>query len=67
MIASLQNWFETLNAALDAEDLIETWQSNFAGIAYGENFRYDTEDRHISIFRNTDGRYERPVHYSLTY
>lgn len=62
-----QNWFPTLNDALESENLIETWDINYAGIAYGENFRYTTmvnnRMHHVSIFRETNGMYERPVHY----
>jgi hypothetical protein len=34
-------------------------------LAYGETARFVTEDFYlISVYRNTDGRYERPVWYS---
>jgi hypothetical protein len=62
------NWFDTLNEALAAENLLESFPFG-ANIGYGENFRYDINDdtkngRHVSIFRNSNGRYERPVHYA---
>jgi len=60
----IQNWFETLYAALASEGLIDTWPLG-CNIGYGENVRVHTDDKLISIFRNTDGRYERPVHYAL--
>jgi hypothetical protein len=64
-----QNWFETLNAALESESLLNTWDITMSPISYGENRSYNAVDdegqcRHISIYRETDGRYERPVHYS---
>lgn len=64
-----KNWFNTLNAALESEGLLETWDSvTMSGIRYGETVSYYAKDsmgrcRHISIYRETDGRYERPVHY----
>ena len=65
-----QNWFETLNAALDAENLVESFPFG-SSISYGQNFSYNyidpetNKERHVSIFRNTDGRYERPIHYNF--
>lgn len=65
------NWFNTLNDALESENLVESWEINFSGIAYGQNFSYNFNDngelRHVSIFRENDGRYERPVHYLTGY
>jgi hypothetical protein len=60
-----QNWFETLNAALEAEGLIEAWDISFDPISYGQNFRWSHDGKQISIFRENDGRYERPIHYRL--
>lgn len=57
-----QNWFDTLNDALDAEALTEMWP-------LGVNVPYDTTiglasgGRWISVTRDSAGRYERPVHY----
>ena len=64
-----QNWFNTLNEALESEGLLESWDFTYAGIGYGENFSYNWDDgtkwgRHISIYRENNGKYERPVHYS---
>lgn len=59
-----RNWFETLNEALASEGLIHTWDPLWRGIEYGENRIYIYKHRCISIFRENDGRYERPVHYS---
>ena len=59
------NWFETLSEALQSEGLEDTYPT-FHAIGYGETFKYDTEDGlHVSIYRETDGRYERPISYSL--
>lgn len=62
-----QNWFETLNAALESEGLLESFPFG-ANISYGETYRYTFDDkskhgRQVSITRSSDGRYERPVHY----
>lgn len=57
-----QNWFATLNDALDSEALTEMWP-------LGVNVPYDTTvglasgGRWISVTRDSAGRYERPVHY----
>jgi hypothetical protein len=59
-----QNWFDTLNQALESENLIDLWPLCL-NIGYGETARFTTDcNRLISVFRETDGRYERPVHYS---
>lgn len=58
-----QNWFDTLNEALDSEGLLEMWP-------LGLNINYDTTQglasggRYISITRDSAGRYERPIHYT---
>ena len=61
-----QNWFQSLSAALDSEGLEGLWPYD-SSIAYGQNVRHIVEHegvtRLISIYRETDGRYERPVHY----
>lgn len=62
-----QNYFETLNAALDSEGLIESWPLG-KSLQYGETFSYTFDDgsrygRYVSIYRDTNGRYERPVSY----
>jgi hypothetical protein len=65
----MQNWFNTLNEALASEGLLHTWTINMSPISYGENRRYTYLDNSkyghlITVFRETDGRYERPVHYA---
>lgn len=64
-----QNWFETLNAALESENLLDAWQCNWRPIGRDETrqFTYDDGSRYgraVSIYRDEQGRYERPVHYS---
>ena len=68
MRVSKPNWFNTLNEALASENLIDAWDISYDPINYGETFRWTWQDgsRHgrlISITRETDGLYERPVHY----
>ena len=60
-----QNWFETLNAALESEGLIEAWDISFDPISYGQTFGWIYNNQKVSIFRENDGRYERPIHYKL--
>lgn len=63
----MQNWFPTLNAALESEGLLETWDCTRPPIAYGDTARYVVERNgrfhQVSIYRDEQGRYERPVHY----
>jgi len=64
---SNRNWFETLNEALESEGLVDLWPLGVT-LSYGETYRFTADDgskfgRLISIFRETDGRYERPIHY----
>jgi hypothetical protein len=64
-MASKQNWFETLNASLESENLVEFWPLGL-NISYGQHVRFTTDcGRHISVFRENDGRYERPIHYRV--
>ena len=59
-----QNWFETLNQALESEGLIDFWELG-RNISYGETVRFTTDcGRLISVFRETNGLYERPITYS---
>ena len=61
-----ENWFETLNQALESEGLVDMWPLG-SNVGYGENVRHHVQDgdkiRLVSVYRETDGRYERPVHY----
>ena len=65
---SKQNWFKSLNDALNSEGLIEAWDCMAPTINYGETRRFTWEDgtrygHLVSIYRNEQGFYERPVHY----
>lgn len=62
-----RNWFETLNAALESEGLVELWELG-RNISYGENVRIVVDDgskhgKTICIYRDDRGMYERPIHY----
>ena len=63
-----QNWFDTLNAALESEGLLESWEMHFPPIPYSGTYSYTFDDgskygRYVSIYRDSSGRYERPVNY----
>jgi len=69
-----QNWFNTLNEALEAENLVEFWPMG-SNIQYGETVRHliDTGETYgkrqvpvyvnISVYRDERGMYERPINY----
>ena len=60
----MQNYFDTLNAALDSESLIDVWPIT-AIVPYGATIGFATAGRWISIYRDgVTGQYERPVHYA---
>lgn len=59
----MRNWFETLNDALEAEGLIELWPVGI-NITYDQTVSFAAGGRWISVYRDTAGRYERPVHYA---
>lgn len=61
---SKQNWFPTLNDALDAEGLIEFWPLG-KNINYGETADTIQEGRYISVYRDERGFYERPISYDV--
>ena len=63
------NWFDTLNEALESEGLLETWDFSYPPIQYGQTFSWTHNDgtkygHFITVYRDQDGRYERPVHYA---
>ena len=60
----MSNYFDTLNEALASEGLVDQWQTG-TNINYGETVQVHTGERLISVYRNNNGRYERPVHYSV--
>jgi hypothetical protein len=57
-----QNWFETLNEALDSEALTELWPLGL-NINYDETKGLASGGRYIAVTRDSAGRYERPIHY----
>jgi hypothetical protein len=61
-----QNWFETLNESLASEQMVDLWPLG-TNVGYGENVRVIVSDngkmRLLSVYRETDGRYERVVTY----
>ena len=64
----IQNWFNTLNEALESEGLLESWNPTSPSIQYSETRSWTWEDgskngRLVSVYRNEKGLYERPVHY----
>jgi hypothetical protein len=65
----MNNWFDTLNDALSAEGIINTWDISYSPIGYGETYSYTYNDgtkygHFVSIYRDENGRYERPIHYA---
>lgn len=59
----MQNYFSTLNAALESEDLIGLWPIT-ATLNYGQTIGVASAGRWISVYRDETGRYERPIHYA---
>lgn len=57
------NWFPTLNGALEAENLVALWPLGL-NINYGETVAIASRGRYISVTRDKRGFYERPIHYS---
>ena len=60
----MKNYFDTLNKALESEGLVDQWTTG-TNINYGETVQVNTGERLISVYRNSNGRYERPVHYAV--
>ena len=58
-----QNWFPTLNDALAAEGLVDLWPLG-VNVQYGQTVSLASGGRWISVYRDTEGWYERPVHYA---
>lgn len=63
---SKQNWFNSLNETLESEGLIHLWDI-YKNISYDETVSDIVQDgknyRLISIYRNNNGMYERPISY----
>lgn len=58
-----RNWFPTLNDALEAEGLADSWPLG-VNIGYDQTVMLARSGRWISVYRDGSGRYERPVHYA---
>ena len=63
------SYYNTLNDALESVGLLHTWDISNPPIGYNEYFSYTYDDdskygRFVSIYRNEQGKYETPVHYS---
>ena len=61
------NWFSTLSEALESENLSSLWPC--LPIAYGQTIglTHDVGSKYghyISIYRDNNGLYERPIHYA---
>jgi hypothetical protein len=59
------NFFDTLNDALNAEGLIESWECTQIPIAYGETRSYTWQDgskygHYVTIYRDNKGRMKGP-------
>jgi hypothetical protein len=64
----MKNFFETLNASLESENLLDAWEMHYSPIAYNETRMWTWDDgskngHFVSIYRNENGKYERAVHY----
>ena len=57
------NFFNTLNDALESENLIDLWPLG-SNINYNETISHVVGEIFISVYRNDVGRYERPIHYN---
>ena len=61
----MQLYFDTLNAALVSEGLLDSWPIYASlTVPYGATVALAHNGRHISVYRDDRGRYERPVHYA---
>jgi hypothetical protein len=58
-----RNWFNTLNEALESENLIEYWPLGL-NIQYEQTVSFASNGKWISVYRDNSGRYERPIHYA---
>lgn len=59
----MRNWFDTLNEALDSENLTALWPVG-TYMNYGQTIGFAKSGKWVSVYRNEQGRYERPVHYA---
>lgn len=60
-----RNFFNTLNEALDSENLVELWPLG-TNIDYNQNVSVvgNDDETFISVYRDERGMYERPIHYA---
>jgi hypothetical protein len=62
----MQNRFETLSEALEAENIAHMWDGRpiayeqTVGLTYDDGTRYG---HYVSVYRDERGLYERPIHY----
>lgn len=57
-----KNWFNTLNEALESEGLVHMWPFGLS-MSYDSNERIIKDGVFMTIYRDSDGRYERPISY----
>ena len=63
----MQNRFNTLQEALDAENISHMWDGTPINYNETRSLTYDDGTRfghYVTIYRDEKGLYERPVHYS---
>lgn len=58
-----QNYFNTLNEALDAEGLLEKVDMITQPVGYNQQLNMAVDGTFISVSRMDCGRYERAIHY----
>jgi hypothetical protein len=56
------NWFNSLQEALMSESLVEYWPLG-VNIQYNQTIKVVAFGKYISVYRNENGLYERPIHY----
>jgi len=63
----MQNRFQTLQQALDAESIAHMWDCTPINYDETRTLTFDDDTRYghyVSIYRDERGLYERPIHYS---
>tara|TARA_R110000868_G_scaffold19728_8_gene84618 strand:+ start:251 stop:448 length:198 start_codon:yes stop_codon:yes gene_type:complete len=63
----MQNKFQTLNAALEAEGIVHMWDDRHISYGHTLGLTYDDGTKYghyVSVYRDERGLYERPVHYA---
>lgn len=62
----MQNWFKTLSEALESEGIAHMWDMRPLAYEQTLSLTYDNGTRYgyyVSVYRDSRGLYERPVHY----